>query len=436
MTQHRDRERRQRQGHAYHARRRFFKKVSLLSLVVGILSLICSVIIFALSFLRVFTANHHRMAAFSLGYLVVGVLLIVLRLILERFRGTGTSQHRPQPYLNTKFGEATPATVEADPATSSDESGAVLILVLIMLGLVAGLVLQAQTAARAALRQRQASVLTAQLQHAATDAAHAALQRLADDEDLVVDHTNEAWAITREVKDPSGITTRVRILDESRCFDVNNLAVTATGNSTRTADDIVMDIMTLCGDFSPVERVEALKDWIDGDDDGTGESAYYKTLTPPYRPANRILYSWGEWAQVRGFSRAFFERHPRHSALEVFNADVVDCLTVVPLPRARPLPVNVNTASKEVLLGVLGLDREDLVAAILFQRALGPIRSVETSAISADPQFLRTAGRYLDVKSSAFVVDVQAYAEGRTEHLRVLARRDTQGDVDAIQWVF
>ena len=435
MTSHRDKGHRERAGHAYHARRRFFKKVSLLSIVLGLLSMLGSVIIFALSFLRVFNGNHHRMTIFSLGYLVVGVFLLALRFILERFRSTGTSQHRPQPYLKKDFGaqNSTPAD-DTEPATPSRESGAVLILVLIMLGLVAGLVLQAQTSARAALRQRQASALAARLQHAATDAARAALQRLADDEDLAVDHTNELWAATREVKDPSGVTTRVRMLDESRCFDVNNLA--AAGDSTRAAEDILMDILTLCGDFAPVDRVDALKDWIDGNDDGASERAFYKTLTPPGRPANRILYSWGEWLQVRGFTRAFFERHPRHSALEAFNADVVDCLTVLPLPRARPVPVNVNTATKEVLLGVLGLDREDLVAAILFLRARGPIRSIEDSALSADPQFLRTAARYLDVKSHAFLVDVQAYADGRTERLRVLARRGPQGDVDAIQWIF
>ena len=435
MTSHRDKGHRERPGHAYHARRRFFKKVSLLSIVVGLLSVVCSIIIFALSFLRVFTPNHHRMTIFSLGYLVVGVILLALRFILERFRSTGTSQHRPQPYLKTDFGAQNPApVVSAEPATSSRESGAVLILVLIMLGLVAGLVLQAQTVARAALRQQQAAALAVRLQHAATDAARGALQRLADDEDLDVDHTNELWAATREVKDPSGVTTRVRILDESRCFDVNNLA--AAGDSTRAVEDILMDILTLCGDFAPVDRVDALKDWIDGNDEGVSESIFYKTMTPPYRPANRILYSWGEWLQVRGFARAFFERHPRHSALEAFNADVVDCLTVLPLPRARPVRVNVNTAAKEVLLGVLGLDREDLVAAILFLRARGPIRSIESSALSADPQFLRTAGRYLDVKSHAFLVDVQAYADGRTERLRVLARRGPQGDVDAIQWIF
>lgn len=436
MTPQRNSADRKRPGHAYHARRRFLKKVSLLSIVLGLLALVCSVIIFALSFLRVFTANHHRMAVFSLGYLVTGVILLLVRFTIERVRTTGTSQHRPQPYLNTRFGEAAPVAADASEDTASGRDGAVLILVLIMLGLVAGLVLQVQAGARAALRRREAAVLGARLQHAAADAARAALQQLADDEDLGVDHTNETWAATRELRDPSGITTRVRILDESRCFDVNNLGAAPAGQDARAADDIIMDILTLCGDFAPVERVDALKDWIDGDDDGAAESAYYRTLTPPSRPANRMLYAWGEWLQVRGFPRSFFEPHPRHSAIEVFNANVIDGLTVLPVPRARPLPVNVNTATREVLLGVLGLDREDLVAAILFQRARGPIRSIDGAAITADPSFAQTAARYLDVKSHAFLVDAQAYSDGRTERLRVLARRGPQGDVTPIQWVF
>ena len=380
----------------------------------------------------------------SLCYVGAGIGMIAVRWIVDFFRNRGPSK-RNRPNYQPRLGSVTPpprqspslnGRIESAPEFAPDKGGAVLVLVLILLALVAGLVVETQVSARSSLRRQQVNLLQTRLQQAASDAAWSALRKLANDEDLAVDHTNETWAATEEVRDPSGVSTRVKITDQERYFDLNNLAINPPAADARPAGDIAMDIMTLCGDFAPVDRVDSLTDWVDPNDDGFAEKARYREQVPPYEAANRPLYTLSELLWVNGFNRAYFARHERNSALDTFNADIVDCLAALPGPHHSASPVNVNTAGREVLMGVFGVTQEGLVQLIKAQRSQRPIRAID--------EFFAQTGRpvpgelrpYLAVNSRFFAIDAQAYAEGHTEHLLVLARRGSEGNVDVLQWVF
>ena len=259
---------------------------------------------------------------------------------------------------------------------------------------------------------------------------------LADDEDLACDHAGERWAGTKEIRTPAGIGVRVSVTDANRRFDLNNLSVPAGPAAGRAPADVVLDILTLCGDFAPVERVEALRDWMDPDDQGATDTPYYAKLKPPYRAANAPLESWGDLPHVRHFSRGYFAPHERHASSEPYSANPVDSLDVLPGTRTRPVPVNVNTAGREVLLGVLGIESESLAQWILSARAASPLRSSDSILGSLDPERAAAIEPLLDVRSSFFTVDTRAYAQGRSERLHVLARRGSRGDVEVLQWVF
>jgi type II secretory pathway component PulK len=321
-------------------------------------------------------------------------------------------------------------------AIAPNTSGAVLVMVLILLALIAGLVVETQISARASLSRQQLNLLQTRLQQAAADSAWGALWKLANDEDLTVDHTNEVWAAPEEARDPSGISTSTRVADQDRCFDLNNLAIHPPPPHARPAADIVMDIMTLCGDFAPVHRVDSLKDWIDSDDEGFAEKALYREKKPPYETANRPLYALSELLWVSGFNRAYFARHERHTDLDAFSAEIVDCLTVLPGRHASITPININTASKEVLLGVFGVTKDGLIQQIMARRNERPIRSMDQFFAETGQPVPLELRPYLDVKSRFFAIDAQAQAEGQTKHLKVLARRDSGGHVDVLQWVF
>jgi general secretion pathway protein K len=317
---------------------------------------------------------------------------------------------------------------EPPPGAPPARQGGVLLLVLVLLGLIAGMVLQAQVRARGALLGSRRAAARLELRRAAADSVRAALQRLADDEDLRADATNDLWAAAEDTVNPLGIATLVRVTDEDRLFDLNNLAVTASAG-LRAPADIVGDILAQCGVFYAAEPVGAMADWMDGDDAGLRESAFYASKDPPYRCANRPLYDWTEVLLVEGWTRELFRPRERTGRAAAYEASAADCLTVLPVPRTRPLSVNVNTAAPEVLRAVLGLANDAVADSILALRAVRPIRSIEALSALGDPLLSAAVGPYLDVRSRFFRVRARAYRDGESLALEALAQREPSGRV-------
>ena len=116
-----------------------------------------------------------------------------------------------------------------------------------------------------------------------------------------------------------------------------------------------MDLLTLCGDFEPVGKVDALADWLDDNAEGAWESDYYRDLEPPYAAANRMLFSWSELLAVRGFSREMLARSPAIRSAAPFRPTCMEQVTVLPIERDSLVPVNLNTVGPDVLRGLLGM---------------------------------------------------------------------------------
>jgi len=312
----------------------------------------------------------------------------------------------------------------------------VLVFVMLVLALVSSLLIQVQVGTRTSLRREEALLREVLLRAAASDGIHDALGILADD-DPAIDHTNELWATPRMSVRPSGIETRTRITDQNRYFDLNNLADEAAPFKERSPGDVLMDIMTHCGHFTPISQVEALKSWVDADSEGYAESSFYAQLDPPYTAADRWLYSWRELLWVRDFDRQMFDRHRPRSVADAMRAALIDCIAVVPAPRTNPLAVNVNTADMDVLMGVFGIGQDALVRSLVFMRNRRPMASLGDLTLIADPEGpLKGALPYLDVKSRFFEIESTAVQEQHTETVRALAYRGPEGIIDVIQWVF
>lgn len=419
------------------------QRLQVLALVIGGLCLLIAAVLAGLSTLH--TRDVRQNVLYLAGLqAAVGAGCLLLRFIfhtIPQWRNLHRSpSHQRRRDLATRRSSRASRNVLAPapaptPATVRDaRGGGVLVLTLILLGLVAAMVVQSQALARGRLQREQQALRAAELRRAAGDAARAALQRLADDPDLQADHSNETWAVTEELVTPLGISTRTQTDDECRFFDLNNLRV-PNQPGRRNADDIAMDILTLCGDFTPAARIASLVDFVDGDDAGLYESDAYARREPPYACPNRVLYGWGELPGAQGWSRDLFAPR-RHARLPgSFDAALAECVTLLPLPRERPLPVNVNTASRETLVGVLGFDHEHLVNTIVTLRTLKPIRNFDALALLAEPEYFERVRPFLDVRSRVFRVEVRAYADGHAETLRVLAARGAEGRVDILQWI-
>ena len=297
MSKHQYQDRAVRRSHRRHTRRRRINSLTLLCLLMGILCLVIAGSLALWGLLR----GEPKVLRLSVYYGPAGLFLLVfytaLHRLKERSRDVKTRRRERAGRLS-------------DPLPGDRRSGVALVVVVVLLGVVAALVMQAQVTARARLRLEASTLNRIRLEHAAADAVFHALERLADDEDLLVDHDDEAWAEPVETERPDGITTRVLIEDAQRRFDLNNLYVESASLDPASARRMASDLFTLCGAFSPQAQLDALRDWIDPDQDGFREQRYYEEQEPSRRVPNRWLASAAELFEVEGFTREQFEPRP------------------------------------------------------------------------------------------------------------------------------
>jgi general secretion pathway protein K len=152
---------------------------------------------------------------------------------------------------------------------------------------------------------------------------------LADDaRDNNVDHLDENWATALKVLPVEQGQIAGGITDQQGLFNLNNLS---RGEEDIAAFRRLLNLLRL-----PTELADAAADWVDANTElrqpGGAEDAYYLSLEPPYRAANRPLSGVDGLFRVKGFDRETVEK------LRPF---------VTALP--QPTPVNVNTAPAEVL---------------------------------------------------------------------------------------
>jgi type II secretory pathway component PulK len=262
------------------------------------------------------------------------------------------------------------------------------------------------------------------------------MHRLAMEPDPATRGTNVAWKVVQDWTDPQGVGIRVRIEDESRRFDLNNLAVTTTGDM-RTPEQVLLDLFVQCGEFSSGDRVRALKDWVDADLEGPREAGFYLAQDRDRLPSNRELTSWEALMHVDGWNEDLFQRRPvRTQRRDLFDASPADVFTLLPRARDRIIPVNLNEAPRAVLLGLLGMEQETSVDRILTFREMRHLHSLSMLEGLVPEETLRSVGPYFDVRSSWFSIHIAAYRDGISARSRWLVHRDPQGEVAVVQSVF
>jgi type II secretory pathway component PulK len=279
---------------------------------------------------------------------------------------------------------------------------------------------------------------TAQLRHALLFAAKRGMQTIANDEWPSVDFEGETWSQPVEFEDPTGISVFLRIKDENRYFDLNNLALDGYEQQTRSPFAVVMDLLTFCGDFSSVKRTEALQDWVDSDTDGFYENSFYiENNESAYETPDTGLESMGELYSIEGYDHEYLAEKPMYSnRRNTFEADINDCITILPGLREKPVPVNINTAARSVLLGLVGLEEEEWVDKVVAIRRERPIPSLDAAFTMISAQTAKEIEPFVDVKSRFFGIHAVASVGEKTETLYVLAQRQPNGDVQVVRWVY
>lgn len=407
--------------------------MSLLLLIVGSMALI-----FGLFFLGIspLTQPSQRSGLIAYGGWMAsaGVLFLAARFTLfilpDWIRRRNSPSYRRRREMYARQGPR-PAP---DSARKTARAGAALLWALALTGILSALLIQAHAAAREQAARTRAALDRTALRQAAAEAVRLAVQRLADDEDLAADHPSEPWARPTEYETPLGVSIRCVIRDEQSRIDLNNAAAPfAPGH--RSPSDILADLLMQCGDFSPSLRVGALRDFVDEDRDGPRETSFYCRSEESWSNPDRVLYGFRELLHVVGWTEDFVAPAARVSVGRSFDALLADHVTVIAVPRDRPIPININTATREALRAVLGFEQDHLADLIMTLRSIRPIRSTDSLMVAASPETFDRLQPHLDVRSRYFRIRVRAEKAGRRHDVEALAIRGDEGHIRIAQWV-
>ena len=220
-----------------------------------------------------------------------------------------------------------------------------------------------------------------------------------------IDHLREPWAIALPAIPLDNGQVRGAIVDAQARLNVN-----ALGDSGARADLERARITRLFAQRGgPVGAVDAIADWIDRDSivrDGGAEDAFYASRQAPGLAANAAVSRVAELAEVKGVT-------------------TTTLAAVAPFLAALPAgtPVNVNTASPEVLTAIVDkLDGESL-AKLLAARAQSPFNNLAEFRAQLPPPATLTDDETLGVKSDFFYVTIEAQQGATLARARALLRR-------------
>ncbi len=313
--------------------------------------------------------------------------------------------------------------------------GMVLILVLIWLGLMAALATQLYGMTWQLRQRARRQMARARLQAALLDEAFRRLQEVAADPQPTFDHGETFWMGTQEWERPDGLVVVSHVSDLNRYLDLNNLYVAPPFAGPNETERILLDVMRQAGDAAPGDRVAALMAWIQPPDARVPGVAFQVEGHPPYRAPGTALLSWGELQWIRGFTPDYLQQASlRATTTRTRETTLLDWVTLVPGPRSRPVPINLNTAPLPLLEALLGPGQEALARYIALMRTERPLRSTAVLAAALSPVLLQRLQPFMDVRATHIRLEAEAAAENDQVRLYVVAERDTDGSVRILHW--
>ncbi len=129
----------------------------------------------------------------------------------------------------------------------------------------------------------------------------------------------------------------------------------------------ILEVGGIPHEFWP-ELIDSFYDWVDPDDEARldgAESEYYLSLDPPYRARNGPVDTVGELLLVKGFSQAILWGGPLDPGLGDGDEGIVVSGIADMLTTYGDGKVNINAASRRVLMTLPGIDM--LVADLIVE---------------------------------------------------------------------
>lgn len=300
--------------------------------------------------------------------------------------------------------------------------GMILVVLLMSVAVLSLLVIHMQVTARTALAGERRLLLHARLQAAVDDAAWRALGILASDDNLLTDHTNEPWARPVSTYLPDGIFVHSVMEDENRRLDFNALSVASAFANAREPDSFVADVLSHIGVQDAENAARALSRAMEtGASSNTAMSGIIQTNTAYLPKSVRLFESLDEVLCVLP---------------AVLPSELLSLTTVLPDSKPRLSPININTATPDLLVALFGEPQKGIVDWLCIVRSAHPLESI--SALTAFFPNARDAYAFnacLDVKSSYFSLRVDAVSGGAVDRLYVLLQREDAGTLRILRWI-
>ena len=302
-----------------------------------------------------------------------------------------------------------------------DESGVALILTIMVISLIVTLTLEFNSAMRAELYEA-ANLKDGMVLSCITRSGFEYACAVLSEDDPSVDSLREDWADAGMLSSNSGSMFddgrfELGIMDHSGKISINSL-VDAGGNFDTRQKDLLRRFFSLEEfglDSEEVNNlVDAVKDWIDPDDETTNfgaESSYYRTLENPYDCKNGPLDSLEELLLVRGFRREIY-----YGTTE--KPGVSNSLTI-----HGTAGININTADPLVLRALsIQMDQELAEEMIAY-------REDEDNDLG-DPQWYRNVPGMSDMDLGSLTRTTSTHFEIEVQGLKDVMKRRLRGAVE------
>jgi general secretion pathway protein K len=197
----------------------------------------------------------------------------------------------------------------------SNDHGVALILVILMVSVIVAVTLQLNYSSRSEIYEGVNMRDAIKITYVAKSGFYGG-QALLNEDKNGFDTLNEDWAEAELMSAASGTYFdegyfRLNIVDEAGRIQVNKLV---NGNAyNHGIEDLLLGFLTLpefdLDEQEAADIVDAIKDWIDEDDEVTGfgaENIYYRSLETPYSCKNGPMDCIDELLMVKGITEDLF----------------------------------------------------------------------------------------------------------------------------------
>lgn len=315
-----------------------------------------------------------------------------------------------------------------------NQRGIALILVLLMISIIVAVTIQLNRSQRSEIYDAANLSDGIRLRYVARSAFYAGEAILLMDKNAF-DALTEDWARTEMLALKSeglfdNASFTLLIEDEGGKIPINLLA---SGNAYNTQiRELLLRLLTgpsfRLSQRQAEEVIDAIKDWIDADEEVTGggaEGGYYAGLERPYAAKNASLDCIEELLMVKGISRELF-----YGTGE--TAGLVQCLTAF----GSGL-ININTAPKEVLRALSAEMTDEAVTRLDLYRREEKNNLADSAWYSQVPGMavLNIPAGLVSVRSDTFRITAVGIHGRMMERIVGIVKRETGGrKVKLLSW--